>query len=334
MMKKSIRLQMPIKWLALECIQHRIFTHKSDVWSYGVTVWELMTYGQKPYDSIRARDVPDLLEKGERLPQPHCCTIDVYMIMIKCWMLDAESRPSFLELQEEFSKMARDPGRYLVIQVPLLPGMEGASQIDGKFPGASKPRREKRYAHLDNAVQARQQRQTSPTRGRGDSINSRYSSDPVKFLKDKDDIELGLPMLLLNGGDERNGGLPYKRDVPLHLPVDEDDYLQPKSQIPPAYMDLNDKGYYQNERDVFDEEEEYEATEEEAVNKPLTQAIDNPEYFDTPKQNGVNKSGIPAPLPKPRNLNYYNDINQLSPLEKKQLILRVNSNEGGIETSI
>ncbi|ESO84799.1 hypothetical protein LOTGIDRAFT_176100 [Lottia gigantea] len=107
--------KMPIKWLALECIQHRIFTHKSDVWSYGVTVWELMTYGLKPYDSIRARDVPDLLEKGERLPQPHCCTIDVYMIMIKCWMLDAESRPSFKELQEEFAKMARDPGRYLVI---------------------------------------------------------------------------------------------------------------------------------------------------------------------------------------------------------------------------
>ncbi len=50
----------------------------------GVTVWELFTYGQKPYENTRARDVPDLLEKGERLPQPSCCTIDVYMIMIKC----------------------------------------------------------------------------------------------------------------------------------------------------------------------------------------------------------------------------------------------------------
>lgn len=76
--------QMPIKWLALECIQQRIFTHKSDVWSFGVTVWELFTYGQRPYENVRARDVPDLLEKGERLPQPSICTIDVYMIMIKC----------------------------------------------------------------------------------------------------------------------------------------------------------------------------------------------------------------------------------------------------------
>ena len=75
---------MPIKWLALECMQSRIFTHKSDVWSYGVTMWELFTYGQRPYENIRAKDIPELLEKGERLPQPPICTIDVYMIMIKC----------------------------------------------------------------------------------------------------------------------------------------------------------------------------------------------------------------------------------------------------------
>ncbi|XP_008214045.1 epidermal growth factor receptor isoform X2 [Nasonia vitripennis] len=108
--------KMPIKWLALECIQHRIFTHKSDVWAFGVTVWEVLTYGGRPYESVAARNVPELLEKGERLPQPQICTIDVYMIMIKCWMLDAESRPSFKELAEEFAKMSRDPGRYLAIK--------------------------------------------------------------------------------------------------------------------------------------------------------------------------------------------------------------------------
>lgn len=53
--------------------------------------------------------------QGERLPQPPICTIDVYMIMIKCWMLDADSRPGFKELAEEFAKMSRDPGRFLVI---------------------------------------------------------------------------------------------------------------------------------------------------------------------------------------------------------------------------
>lgn len=50
----------------------------------GVTVWELMTFGAKPYDMIPAREIPDVLEGGERLPQPLICTIDVYMIMVKC----------------------------------------------------------------------------------------------------------------------------------------------------------------------------------------------------------------------------------------------------------
>ncbi|XP_033875035.3 receptor tyrosine-protein kinase erbB-4-like isoform X4 [Acipenser ruthenus] len=108
--------KMPIKWMALECIHYRKFTHQSDVWSYGVTIWELMTFGGKPYDGIPTREIPDLLEKGERLPQPPICTIDVYMVMVKCWMIDADSRPKFKELAAEFCRMARDPQRYLVIQ--------------------------------------------------------------------------------------------------------------------------------------------------------------------------------------------------------------------------
>uniref|UniRef100_A0A672RT69 Receptor protein-tyrosine kinase n=1 Tax=Sinocyclocheilus grahami TaxID=75366 RepID=A0A672RT69_SINGR len=76
--------KMPIKWMALECIHYRKFTHQSDIWSYGVTIWELMTFGGKPYDGIPTREIPDILEKGERLPQPPICTIDVYMVMVKC----------------------------------------------------------------------------------------------------------------------------------------------------------------------------------------------------------------------------------------------------------
>uniref|UniRef100_A0A3Q2Y878 Receptor protein-tyrosine kinase n=1 Tax=Hippocampus comes TaxID=109280 RepID=A0A3Q2Y878_HIPCM len=108
--------KVPIKWMALESILNRTYTHQSDVWSYGVTVWELMTFGTKPYDGIPASDIASVLEKGERLPQPPICTIDVYMIMVKCWMIDADSRPRFRELIAEFTKMARDPPRYLVIQ--------------------------------------------------------------------------------------------------------------------------------------------------------------------------------------------------------------------------
>ncbi|XP_048784590.1 receptor tyrosine-protein kinase erbB-3 [Lagopus muta] len=106
----------PIKWMALESIHFGKYTHQSDVWSYGVTLWEMMTFGAEPYAGIRLPEVPDLLEKGERLPQPHICTIDVYMVMVKCWMIDENIRPTFKELANEFTRMARDPPRYLVIK--------------------------------------------------------------------------------------------------------------------------------------------------------------------------------------------------------------------------
>lgn len=50
----------------------------------GVTVWEMMSFGAEPYASVQPQEVPSLLEKGERLSQPHICTIDVYMVMVKC----------------------------------------------------------------------------------------------------------------------------------------------------------------------------------------------------------------------------------------------------------
>ncbi|XP_036007422.1 receptor tyrosine-protein kinase erbB-3a isoform X3 [Fundulus heteroclitus] len=105
-----------IKWMALESILFRRYSHQSDVWSYGVTVWEMMSHGTEPYSTMRPQEVPDLLEKGERLSQPQICTIDVYMVMVKCWMIDENVRPTFKELAGEFTRMARDPPRYLVIK--------------------------------------------------------------------------------------------------------------------------------------------------------------------------------------------------------------------------
>uniref|UniRef100_A0A8C7RL91 Receptor protein-tyrosine kinase n=1 Tax=Oncorhynchus mykiss TaxID=8022 RepID=A0A8C7RL91_ONCMY len=128
----------PIKWMALESILFRRYTHQSDVWSYGVTVWEMMSYGAEPYSTMRPQEVPDLLEKGERLSQPHICTIDVYMVMVKCWMIDENVRPTFKELANEFTRMARDPPRYLVIKgvhssqagyLPMTPGLDNSQMV-------------------------------------------------------------------------------------------------------------------------------------------------------------------------------------------------------------
>ncbi|TTA11853.1 Receptor tyrosine-protein kinase erbB-4 [Bagarius yarrelli] len=109
--------KMPIKWMALECIHYRKFTHQSDVWSYGVTIWELMTFGGKPYDGIPTREIPDLLEKGERLPQPPICTIDVYMVMGDDRMkLPSPNDSKFFQslLDEEELEDLMDAEEYLV----------------------------------------------------------------------------------------------------------------------------------------------------------------------------------------------------------------------------
>lgn len=96
-------------------------------------MWELLTYGKQPYESVDKKEVLGLLEKGERLPQPPICTIDVYMVMVKCWLIEKDSRPSFEELADEFAKMAIDPGRYLVIpgdRYMRLPSY--SSQVSGQ----------------------------------------------------------------------------------------------------------------------------------------------------------------------------------------------------------
>uniref|UniRef100_A0A5S6QD49 receptor protein-tyrosine kinase n=1 Tax=Trichuris muris TaxID=70415 RepID=A0A5S6QD49_TRIMR len=112
--------KMPIKWLALECIKYRRYTHKSDIWAFGITLWELFTFGDKPYKDVPLHQIPQLLENGERLSQPRTATLDMYMIMIRCWMVDADARPSFKELREIFLKMGKDPGRYLVVEGDAL----------------------------------------------------------------------------------------------------------------------------------------------------------------------------------------------------------------------
>nr|ANP44417.1 epidermal growth factor receptor Smed-egfr-5 [Schmidtea mediterranea] len=108
--------RMPIKWLAVECIRNRIFSSKSDVWSYGVTLWEMFSYGEKPFADIKAYDILEHLEKGQRLNQPKICSIDAYTILVQCWLVDPDARPSFTELRKTFEMMSSNPNRYLLVQ--------------------------------------------------------------------------------------------------------------------------------------------------------------------------------------------------------------------------
>lgn len=103
----------PVNWLPLESIRKGIFTIKSDVWAFGVTLWELLTYGRKPFENVRAQDVAALIENGKRLAQPDNCSLKVFYILLSCWIVDREARPTFKELCDRFDLLSKDPERYL-----------------------------------------------------------------------------------------------------------------------------------------------------------------------------------------------------------------------------
>ncbi|KAM3180989.1 hypothetical protein ACTXT7_015227 [Hymenolepis weldensis] len=88
----------PIKWTAPEGLVYNCFSIKSDVWAFGVLLWEIATYGATPYPGIELQDVYVLLEKGTRMEAPQGCPDAVYQLMLDCWEWDSEKRPSFQEV--------------------------------------------------------------------------------------------------------------------------------------------------------------------------------------------------------------------------------------------
>ncbi|XP_072242533.1 hepatocyte growth factor receptor isoform X2 [Leuresthes tenuis] len=96
-------VKLPVKWMALESLQTHKFTTKSDVWSFGVLLWELMTRGAPPYSDVNSFDITVFLLQGRRLLQPEFCPNSLYTVMIECWHPKPERRPSFSELVSRIS---------------------------------------------------------------------------------------------------------------------------------------------------------------------------------------------------------------------------------------
>ncbi|KYO28559.1 hypothetical protein Y1Q_0005355 [Alligator mississippiensis] len=89
----------PIKWTAPEAINYGVFTIKSDVWSFGILLTEIITYGRIPYPGMTNPEVIRNVERGYRMPCPDCCPGELYSIILKCWRTRPEERPTFEYLQ-------------------------------------------------------------------------------------------------------------------------------------------------------------------------------------------------------------------------------------------
>ncbi|XP_030805486.1 tyrosine-protein kinase receptor TYRO3 isoform X2 [Camarhynchus parvulus] len=93
--------KLPVKWLALESLADNLYTTHSDVWAFGVTMWEIVTRGQTPYAGIENAEIYNYLISGNRLKQPPECLEDVYDLMCRCWHPEPKLRPSFGVLRSQ-----------------------------------------------------------------------------------------------------------------------------------------------------------------------------------------------------------------------------------------
>ncbi|XP_062375779.1 tyrosine-protein kinase Mer [Sardina pilchardus] len=118
--------KMPVKWIAVESLADRVFTVKSDVWAFGVTMWEIATRGMTPYPGVQNHEIYDYLLDGHRLKQPNDCLDELYEIMYSCWRADPLDRPDFTQARELLEKLAE--------KLPEVSSRENLIYINTSFP--------------------------------------------------------------------------------------------------------------------------------------------------------------------------------------------------------
>ncbi|CAH2299617.1 fibroblast growth factor receptor 3 isoform X2 [Pelobates cultripes] len=119
--KKTTNGRLPVKWMAPEALFDRVYTHQSDVWSFGVLLWEIFTLGGSPYPGIPVEELFKLLKEGHRMDKPANCTHELYMIMRECWHAVPSQRPTFKQLVEDLDRIltVTSTDEYLDLSVPF-----------------------------------------------------------------------------------------------------------------------------------------------------------------------------------------------------------------------
>lgn len=136
---RAAKCKLPIKWMAPESINFRRFSCESDVWMFGVCVWEVMSLCvEKPFQGVDNSEVANLIENGGRLQRPTACPPPVYGLMLNCWHYDPARRPRFHEISVQLQQMY-ETGGYNTVEVEDLPETAPGSESRSESPSGFEP---------------------------------------------------------------------------------------------------------------------------------------------------------------------------------------------------
>lgn len=128
----------PIKWTAPEALEYSRFTTMSDVWSYGILLWEISSLGKVPYPDTELADVITRIRSGYRLPCPSGCPNDIYRVMLQCWEYDAPQRPTFKAIKASLTQVQDEMSG----ETSILDMIQGRAGTPGSSP-AMQPKHHK-----------------------------------------------------------------------------------------------------------------------------------------------------------------------------------------------
>ncbi|XP_072525448.1 ephrin type-B receptor 1 isoform X2 [Salminus brasiliensis] len=128
----SLGGKIPVRWTSPEAIAFRKFTSASDVWSYGIVMWEVMSFGERPYWDMSNQDVINAIEQDYRLPAPMDCPTALHQLMLDCWQKDRNARPRFTDIVNTLDKLIRNPTSLKA--VASIPSMPSQPLLDRSVP--------------------------------------------------------------------------------------------------------------------------------------------------------------------------------------------------------